>query len=150
MKVILRETVPDLGEEGQVVRVKDGYARNYLIPRGMAQPASGKNLKNLGNINAYRQLKKDRLLREAEQLAEKISEISLSIPKPVGESDRLFGTVTQMEIAEALEKKGLEVDKRKILIQDPIKSVGEYTVAVKLHAQVQAPLKIEVIEEEKE
>ncbi len=145
MKVILKKSMPDLGEPGQVIQVKDGFARNYLIPKGIAQPATGQNLKHLTNLKGLQDKRKTKLLRDAEDLSGRIAQISLTIAKPVGENDRLFGTVTPMEVAEALAAQGIEVDKRKILIQDPIKSLGEYTIDVKLHADVHAPLKLQVV-----
>jgi large subunit ribosomal protein L9 len=147
MKVILTKDLASLGEEGQVVQVKDGYARNYLFPQGLAMPATGKNVKYLKHLETSREKQKSRRLKDADNLAEQISRISVTIAKPVGEHDRLFGTVTAIEIAEALQGEGLEVDRRKIVIPDPIKSLGIYNVIVKLHQDVQAQLKVWVVKE---
>jgi large subunit ribosomal protein L9 len=145
MKVIVLRTTPTVGEAGQVVNVKDGYARNYLIPQGIAQPATGQNIKHLEGLKAARSKRKDHLLKTAEELGRKISGLSVTIHKQVGENDRLFGTVTHMDIAEALGAAGVEVDRRRIVVAEPIKSLGEYTVTVKLHALVQVPVKVNVV-----
>jgi large subunit ribosomal protein L9 len=147
MKVIVRKSVSGLGEAGQVISVKDGYARNYLIPHGMVQPATGETLKGLANLKSFKEKKLDHLVKKAGETAARLAGVTITIAKPVGEGDRLFGTVTSMEIAQALAAQGLEVDRKIIHIQDPIKTLGSYTVIVKLHAQVQAPLKLEVVQE---
>ncbi len=147
MKVILRKSVPKFGEVGQVIEVKDGFARNYLLPQGLAQPATGESLKGLANLRNFKEKKKDHLVKKAGEFSERLAGVTVTIAKPVGEGDRLFGTVTAMEIAAALGKQGLEVDRRTIQITEPIKTLGSYTVTVKLHAQVQAPLKLEVVKE---
>jgi large subunit ribosomal protein L9 len=141
MKVILRSTVAYLGEPGQVVSVKDGFARNWLIPQGLANPATGGTLRYLDSAKSARDKRQAHVVRQATAIAEAV----VTIRKQVGENDRLFGTVTSMEIADELGKRGLEVDRRTIAISDPIKMLGSYTVTVRLHAQVQVPLKVEVV-----
>ncbi len=145
MKVILRKSVPGIGEPSQVIQVKDGFARNYLIPQGLAAPATGENIRHLENLKGMQSKRKDILLKGAQETAEKIAALTLTLAKPAGENERLFGTITPMEVAEALAGKGLEVDRRRIIIGDPIKNLGAYTIQVKLHARVSAPLKIEVV-----
>ncbi len=145
MKVILRKSNPQLGEAGSVVQVKDGFARNFLIPQGIAQPATGENLKYLANLKGFREKKYDHLQRQAEELAGQLNGMTISVAKKAGEGDRLFGTITHAEIAAALAAKGVEVDRRKIMVADPIKSLGTYTVTVKLRGQVQAAVQLEVV-----
>ncbi len=145
MKIILRKSNPQLGEAGSVVQVKDGFARNFLIPQGIAQPATGENLKYLANLKGFREKKYDHLQRKAEELAGQLNGMTISVAKKAGEGDRLFGTITHAEIAAALAAKGVEVDRRKIVVADPIKSLGTYTVTVKLRAQVQAAVQLEVV-----
>ena len=145
MKVIVLRTTPTVGEAGQVISVKDGYARNYLIPQRIAQPATGQNLKHLAGLKVARSKRKDHLLKVAEEAGQKLAGVAVTVRKQVGENDRLFGTVTHMDVAEALASQGIDVDRRKIVIKDPIKSLGEYTVTVKLHALVQVPIKVDVV-----
>lgn len=145
MKVILRKPVPGLGDPGHVATVKDGYARNFLIPQGLAQPATGQSLKRLSGLKSFKEKKLEHQAREAAKLKDRIEAVTVTVAKQVGEADRLFGTVTAMELSEALAAQGIEVDKRLISVEDPIKSLGSYTVTVKLHAQVHAALKVEVV-----
>jgi large subunit ribosomal protein L9 len=145
MKVILRKSNPQLGEAGSVVQVKDGFARNYLIPQGIAQPATGENLRYLANLKSFRAKKQDHLQQQAEEMAAKLNGVTISVAKKTGEGDRLFGTVTHTEIADALAAKGVEVDRRKIVVADPIKTLGTYTVTVKLRGQVQAAIQVDVV-----
>lgn len=149
MKVILRQDVDNLGEMGNIVNVKNGYARNYLIPRGMAYYASPSALK------AFEAEKKHILKRRAEEksvadeVAAKIAELQISIPMKVGEEGKLFGSVTSQMIADALGSRGYDyIDKRNIVIEEAIKSLGVFDVKVKLHAEVNATMKIWVISDE--
>jgi len=149
MKVILRQDVDNLGEMGSIVNVKNGYARNYLIPRGMAYYASPSALK------AFEAEKKQILKRRAEEksvadeVAAKIAELQISIPMKVGEEGKLFGSVTSQMIADALGSRGYDyIDKRNIVIEEAIKSLGVFDVKVKLHAEVNATMKIWVISDE--
>jgi large subunit ribosomal protein L9 len=147
MKVILRKNFDQLGKVGDIVNVKDGYGRNYLIPRQIAYQATK------GNILALEEEKKQILKKEAKELeaAQKLSaeieKVSITIPVKVGEEDKIFGTVTSQMIADSLKEKGFDVDKRKIEITEPIKSLGIYSVAVKLHANVTATVKTWVVRE---
>ena len=160
MKIILREDVDNLGRRGDVVNVAAGYGRNFLLPKGMAMPASGHNAKALpiyaftqGNarkVESERHLLRIREAREkeeAEGLAQKLSQISTTIVRKVGENETLYGSVTGSDVAEALEKEGFEIDKRRILLEEPIKSVGIYTVPVRLHPEVTAEVKVWVVKE---
>jgi large subunit ribosomal protein L9 len=147
MKVILRSDVERLGQTGEVVSVAAGYARNYLLPRGLALEASPKNMERI-ELDKKREVKAQQQRKEeAQALASRLEQISLTISKQAGESDKLFGTVTAMEIAQALEKEGQEIDKRKIELEEPIKTLGIYTVPVKLHADVTAKVKLWVVKE---
>ncbi|HOI30637.1 MAG TPA: 50S ribosomal protein L9 [Melioribacteraceae bacterium] len=147
MKVILRKNFDQLGKVGDVVNVKDGYARNYLIPRQIAYQATA------GNIRALEEEKKQLLKKEAKELdsaqklASDLEKISITIPVKVGEEEKIFGSVTHQMIADAIKDKGFEIDKRKIDITEPIKALGIYTVSVKLHPSVAASIKTWVVRE---
>lgn len=148
MKIILRQNVDKLGKIGEVVSVKDGYARNFLIPRQFAYYASSSAIKKL-EVEKKQYLKKYELSKlAAETLASKISELQVSIPMKVGEEGRLFGTVTPAAISKELSVHGYEIDRRHITIEEPIKTLGVFTVKVKLHQEVSSPLKVWVISEE--
>ena len=147
MKVILKADVDRLGKVGDVVTVAPGYARNFLLPREMATSATDRNLA-LIEVEKKRYAKAQAKKRvEAQELADKLAALSLTIAQQSGENDRLFGTVTTMDVAAALAKEGFAVDKRQISIEDPIKSLGIYTVPVKLHAEVTANLKVWVVKQ---
>lgn len=144
MKVILKSDVKDLGEVGGVVSVKDGFARNYLIPKNLAVEANEKNIKALEHerkkiLEVARKVKAG-----AEDLAAKISSLSVTIMAKAGEEDKLFGSVTSMDIADALKGQGFDIDKKKIVLDDPIKRLGAYTVPVKIHSSVSAQLNVVV------
>lgn len=147
MKVILRKNFEQLGKVGDIVTVKDGYARNYLIPRQIAYQATK------GNIRALEEEKKQILKKEAKELeaaqalAAELEKVSVTIPVKVGEEDKIFGTVTSQMIADALKEKGYDLDKRKIEITEPIKSLGIYSVSIKLHPNVTATVKTWVVRE---
>ncbi|AFN75096.1 Ribosomal protein L9 [Melioribacter roseus P3M-2] len=147
MKVILRKNFSQLGNVGDVVNVKDGYARNYLIPRQIAYQATK------GNIRALEEEKKQILKKEAKELesaqalAAELEKVSISIPVKVGEEEKIFGSVTTQMIADALKEKGFDLDKRKIEITEPIKALGIYSVSIKLHPSVTATVKTWVVRE---
>lgn len=147
MKVILRQNVESLGQIGDVVDVKDGYARNYLIPRKYAYAALKGNVKALNEEKKTFERKKQQELHAAETLSAEVEKVSVSIPVQVGEEDKLFGTVTTQMIADSLKEKGFEIDKRKIEIEEPIKSLGIYSVSIKLHPSVSAKVKVWVVRE---
>ena len=149
MKVILLEDVPDLGKTGDLVNVKDGYARNYLLPRKLAIAATPKNVKAFEHQKRLAEAKIRKKKSEAQSLAERIESISLTIPQKAGEEDKLFGSVTAMTIAEYLkDQEGIIIDKRKIELSEPIKRLGVYTVPVKIHPDVTANLRVWVVKEE--
>lgn len=147
MQVILREDVDKLGKIGDTVKVKDGYARNYLIPMKKAIEATPKNLRALEHAKKMVSDRLRRLKKEAATVADRLKTISVVIKAKAGEEGKLFGAVTSMDIAEAVRAQGIEIDRRKIILDEPIKRLGEYTVQVKLHADVAADIKVSVVEE---
>lgn len=144
MKVILKENVENLGHIGDVVKVAPGYARNYLVPKGFAIEATEKNAKALEHAKRHLEYKKNRVLEAAKQVAAKIEALSLSIAHQAGADDRLFGSVTNMELADQLKANGVEVDRKRIVLDEPIKTIGDFTAIVKLHPEVSATLKVSV------
>ncbi|MEW6675257.1 MAG: 50S ribosomal protein L9 [Nitrospirota bacterium] len=147
MQVILKDNVRNLGEMGQIVNVAKGYARNFLIPRGLAVEADTKNIKSLEHEKRIIQEKARKMKDSAQDMAGRISAMTLTIKARAGEEGKLFGSITTMDIAEALQKEGIEIDKKKISLEEPIKRLGFYTVNIKVHPQVSAQLNIEVIPE---
>jgi large subunit ribosomal protein L9 len=147
MKIILQENIEKLGTRGQVVEVAEGYARNYLLPRSLAIPASAGNMKQLEKIRATLAKKEATEKGAAELLAQQLAAASVSISRKAGENDQLFGSVTAADIAAALEAQGFNVDKRRIQLTEPIKVVSENEVSIKLHHDVNATLKVSVTRE---
>lgn len=147
MKVILRKNFESLGNIGEVVEVKEGYARNFLIPRKIAYAAMSGNLKALEDEKKNLARKTEKELQEAEKLATELEKVSVTIPVQVGEEDKIFGSVTTQMIADALKEKDFEIDKRKIEIVEAIKTLGIYNVNVKLHSHVSAVIKVWVVRE---
>jgi large subunit ribosomal protein L9 len=145
MKIILKADVKDLGRIGEVVTVKDGFARNYLMPKGLAVDASMKNVKAFEHEKKKIIEMAKKVKTGAEGLAGKIAATGITISAKAGEEDKLFGSVTAMDIAEALKEAGIEVDKKKIHLEEPIKRLGEYKVAVKLHSDVAAEITVRVV-----
>jgi large subunit ribosomal protein L9 len=145
MEVILKEDVANLGKIGEVVRVRDGYARNYLLPRGLVLVANKKNLKSYEHQKKVVSEQKQKFVRAAQSMAEQLAAVSLVIPMKVGEEGRLFGSVTNIQIEKALKAKGLDVDRRKINLSEPIKSSGDHEVPIRLSADVTVPLKVSVV-----
>ena len=148
MEVILREHVDNLGRRGDVVKVAPGYARNFLLPRKLALPV---NEGNKRVIERERKLSETRELEErqqAEAVANRLSQIELTLSRRVGDTEQLYGSVTTADIAEALLEKGLEIDRKRIHLDEPLKSLGEFTVPVKLHRDVTAQLKVRVAKQE--
>ncbi|AHF11159.1 MULTISPECIES: 50S ribosomal protein L9 [Dehalobacter] len=145
MKVILKEDVKALGKKGKVCEVSDGYARNFLIPRGLAVEATQGNVQDLVHKQKQEELRKQKEKQAALDLSQRIENMDIIVKVKVGEKGRLFGSVTNKEIAEVLEKEyQLKLDKRKIEVKEPIKGLGEYQVTVKLHFEVTANLKIKI------
>jgi large subunit ribosomal protein L9 len=148
MKIILKEDLENLGLAGEVVEVKPGYGRNYLIPRGLAVVANDGNRRRFEEETRQRQHKIDAQRKDAEALANRLGNMEITIPMPTGEENRLFGTVTTQQIADALQAKGVEVDRRKITLAEEIRHTGVYTATVKLHPEHTAELKVKVVPEE--
>jgi large subunit ribosomal protein L9 len=145
MKVILREDIPELGAAGDTVEVKAGYGRNFLIPRNLAIPATRATLKAIDEIQKQKLIRSKKSRHQAEVVKDKIEKISVSASVLVGEEDRVFGSVTAHDIAGLLEDEGVTVDKRSIQLEEPIKSLGVYTVPIKIDKDVTANLKVWVI-----
>lgn len=148
MKVILREEIDNLGKGGDIVAVKNGYARNYLIPRGLAVLASTKNLKGLEHERRLISARLAKRMKSSQTLAEKLENFSCTIQQQVGDSEKLFGSVTSMDIEKVLKEAGFEIDRRKIVLPEPIKSLGVFTVPIKLGGNVEAKLKVWVVKQE--
>jgi large subunit ribosomal protein L9 len=147
MKVILRQDFEPLGKIGDVVEVKDGYARNFLIPKKIVYPATPGSMKAIEEERKRHQLKLQREKKAAELLAVELEKVSVTIPVTVGEEERIHGTVTTEMIAEALLEKGYEIDKRKIELDEQIKTLGIYSAKIKLHPEVVATVKVWVVKE---
>ncbi|HHW15327.1 MAG TPA: 50S ribosomal protein L9 [Firmicutes bacterium] len=145
MKVILKQDVPNLGQRGAAIEVSEGYARNYLIPRGLAAVASEGALKALAVEQKAAAARKAREEAEARALGERLAGLELVIPAKLGEGGRLFGSVTAKDIAAALETRGVKLDKRKLELAEPIKQLGTYQVPVKLHPKVHLNLAVKVV-----
>lgn len=147
MEVILLEDIPSLGNMGDIVKVADGYARNFLFPKKKAVQATSKKLKALEHEKRLLQDRIEKSVREAERLARRLEEYSCTLSKSVGESGKLFGAVTSMEIEQNLRENGFNIDRKQILLEEPIKSLGIYTVPVRLNADVTANLKVWVVKD---
>ncbi len=147
MQVILLEDIPSLGKMGQTVKVTDGYGRNYLIPKKKAVFATEKNLKNLEHQKGLIQQRMGKMKKDMEKIAQKIENLSCTFSRNVGESGKLFGSVTSMDIETFLKENGVEVDRKKIHLEEPIKNLGNYTVPIKLHPEVTATLRVWVVQE---
>jgi large subunit ribosomal protein L9 len=144
MRVILQEKVHNLGSIGDIVRVKDGYARNFLMPRGLAVAADEQNVKRLEHQRRLAAARASRLLTEARALAEKISSIGVTIKMEAGEDMRLFGSVTSRDVADALAAEGVVVDKKAVLIDEPIRTLGVKAVKIRLHPEVDSQVTVYV------
>ncbi|MBW1667721.1 MAG: 50S ribosomal protein L9 [Deltaproteobacteria bacterium] len=148
MKVILKRDMEDLGFEGEILDVAKGYARNFLIPKGLALPATEQNVKSMEQQRKKIEVKKLKAKEDAEKVKEKIEGVVVTISQKVGEEEKLYGSVTTMDIASQLAKQGIEIDRRKISLDRPIKTLGEFEVPVKLHPEVTGSVKVVVIPEE--
>lgn len=144
MKIILTENVENLGRAGEVVDVANGYARNFLLPRRMALKATDGNMKVVAQRRHHFEAAELKRKEEAEALAQALAEFTIRVRKKAGEKDVLYGSVTTAEIAAALEERGIELDKRKIVIEQPIKTVGTFEVPVKIHPEVTGVVKVQV------
>jgi len=145
MKVILREDVADLGVAGQTIEVKNGYGRNYLIPRNLAIPATKANLKAIGEIDKQIVVREKKFRRTAEILKDKIEKVELSAEVLVGEEDKLYGSITNQDIVDLLAEQGITVDRRTVHIEEPIKALGVYSIPVRIEKDVTANCKVWVV-----
>jgi large subunit ribosomal protein L9 len=147
MDVILREHVDNVGKRGEIVKVADGFARNYLLPRKLALPVTPGNLKHIERERTKFEAREAEERQGAEAIASRLVGIVVVITRKVGETEALYGSVTSSDIAASLASQGVEIDKRKIQLQEPIKRLGEYDVPIKLHRDVTAPIKVKVVAE---
>jgi large subunit ribosomal protein L9 len=145
VKVLLKADVPNLGTGGEVVRVRSGYARNFLLPRGLALPATSGNLTRVEELKRAADQRKKQDREVAEELKQKLAGISVKVARQVGDEGKMYGSVTSKDIADAYAAAGVTVDRRRIELAEPIKALGTFEVAVKLHHDVSAKLKVEVV-----
>jgi large subunit ribosomal protein L9 len=145
MKVILLEDMEALGMAGEIVTVKDGYARNYLVPKKKAIPATESNLKRLDQMKKRWEARQLKAKHDAERLKERMESLSLTLQRRAGDNEKLFGSVTSMDIERALNEEGISIDRKKILLEEPIKKLGIYQVPVRLHPEVTAQIKVWVV-----
>jgi large subunit ribosomal protein L9 len=145
MKVILLKDVPALGRSGEIRDVKDGFARNYLLPRGFAALATDKNLQNLAHTREAAQAREARVLRDLGGLKQQLESLVVEVRARAGEEGRLFGSVTAQDIAEAINRKGVEVSKKQVEILEPIKTTGFYKIPIRLHHQHTAMVEVNVV-----
>ena len=147
MEVILREHVDNLGRRGEVVKVADGYARNYLLPRKLALPATEGNKKHVERERRIMETREAEEKSGAEGIAARLAAVDITIARRVGETEQLYGSVTAADITDFLKGKGFEVDRRKLILPEAIKTLGEHDVPLKLHREVTVPLKVKVVKE---
>lgn len=145
IRVVLTEDLQNFGKSGELVKVRPGFARNFLIPRGLAVGATAKNVARIEHEKRVAEARASKMRSEAEQLAEKLGSVKLSISRPVGEGDKLYGSVTTRDIEEALEEKGFSVDKRRIQLDEPIKSLTTVQVPIRLAPNVTATIEVTVV-----
>jgi len=150
MEVILREHVDNLGRRGDIVKVAAGYGRNYLLPRKLALAVNDANKRQIERERTAAEARELEEKSQAEAYGERVSQADIAIARRVGENDALYGSVTSADVAQALHAKGFEIDKRKITLAEPLKALGEYTVAVKVHRDVTVQLKVKVVAEQKQ
>jgi large subunit ribosomal protein L9 len=147
MEVILRQHVDNLGKRGEIVKVADGYARNYLLPRKLALPATDGNRKHVERERKIMETREAEERGQAEAIAARIALVEISLARRVGDTEQLYGSVTGADIADFLKTKGFEIDRRKLILPEPIKALGEFDVPLKLHREVTVPLKVRVVKE---
>jgi len=145
MEVILNQDVEGVGRGGTIVKVKDGFARNFLLPKRLAVPLTERNIKNLEQEKLKKSLKLEKDKKEAEQLKDKLDSLSLTIPVLIQEKDKLYGSITSLEIQRALKEEGFDIDKNAIILEEPIRSLGIYQIPIKLHPEVSARIKAWVV-----
>ncbi len=144
MKLILREDVDNLGKGGELVEVKPGYGRNYLLPRGLAVTANPKNVRELDHQRKSAEAKAAKLKASAEAVAKRLADTPVTLKRKVGEQDKLYGSVTALDIVEALGARGLQLDRRSIDLAEPLKSIGTHEVPVRLHREVVGKVKVKI------
>lgn len=145
MRVILQEDVKKLGRSGDLVSVSDGYARNYLIPRKLAIRATTRNIKELEHIKRVAEQRKTKRLKHSAELRTQLTDLSVTVTKPVGEKEKLYGSVTPRDVEQALKDEGITVDKKRIRLDDTIRSLGVYTVHIRLEDGEEMPVKVWVV-----
>jgi len=148
MKVILKDDIEKLGSVGEIIEVADGYGRNFLLPRNLAVRATKGNLRSIDEIRKQKQFRDNKRKKEAEKIKDKLEKLSLTAEVQTGEDDKVFGSVTAANIATLLGEQGFEIDRRKILLDDPLKALGVYTIEVKLAKDVSAAIKLWVVKKE--
>ena len=149
MEVILREHVDNLGRRGDIVKVAEGYARNYLLPRKLALAVTDANKRQIEREKKVAEVRESQEKQQADALAERLSQLEIEIPRRVGEHDTLYGSVTSADVAHALEAMGFQIEKRRIHLPEPLKALGETTVPVKIHRDVTAQVKVKVVADSK-
>lgn len=149
MEVILREHVDNLGRRGDIVKVAEGYARNYLLPRRLALAVTDANKRQIERERKAAEIRDAEERSQAESLAQRVTQVELEIARRVGEHDALYGSVTSADIAHALQALGFEIDKRKVQLPEPLKALGEATVPVKIHRDVLAQVRVKVVAEQR-
>jgi large subunit ribosomal protein L9 len=147
MKVILQKDFESLGHIGDTVKVSDGYGQNFLIPRGIAVRADVKNVAQMAHLRNMAEAEKKRARSDAQTLADRINGTAISLRRAAGDEERLFGSVTNRDIAEALAAEGIELDRKLVVLEEPIKTIGVFSVPVRLHPEVEARIKVYVIRE---
>jgi large subunit ribosomal protein L9 len=147
MEVILREHVDNLGRRGEIVKVADGYARNYLLPRKLALPATAGNKQHVERERRILESREAEEKSQAEAVAARLGSVPIVITRRVGDTEQLYGSVTAADITDFLKEKGFEIDRRKLILPEPIKTIGEHEVPLKLHREVTVPLKVQVARE---
>ncbi len=145
MEVILNKDVEKIGKTGEVVRVKDGFARNFLIPHRLALPVTQGNLKKIEQAKARDMLSLEKAKKAAEEIKDRLSGLSLTIPVLSQEEEKLYGSITSVELARALKEEGFEIDKNAIILQEPIRALGIYEIPVKLHPDISAKIKVWIV-----
>ncbi len=148
MKVILTENIDSMGQIGDLVNVAPGYARNYLLPQGLAMEATGKNVRELEHKKRLLAQKRENMLQEMRSLAEKLNAVTITLKRKVAEDEKLYGSVSTVDIDKALEEQGFELPKKAILMEQPIKQLGEFTVPVRVAAQITANVRLVIEKEE--
>lgn len=148
MKVILTENISALGEIGEIVNVAPGYARNYLLPQGMALEATGKNVRELEHKQRVLAQKREKVRQEMMSLAEKLNQVTVVMRRKVAEDDKLYGSVSASDITAALAEQGFDIQRKDLILEQPVKQIGELRVPVRVHAQISANIKLVVEKEE--